>query len=162
MVKNLPASAGDVRDTGSIPGSERSPGGGHGNPLQYSCLENPMDGAAWRTAVHGAVKSWTRLSSQHTRSANPTVIRLPSIFTGSLGQVSLRTLSGTAPPGGSSLGPGDSLCLRELCVCDGLRAVAPGADTHAQALLGHRAESWGPWGSWHLVRRTCAHSEAGP
>ena len=41
MVKNLPANAGDVRDTGSIPGWGRSPGGGHGNPLQYSCLENP-------------------------------------------------------------------------------------------------------------------------
>ena len=43
MVKNLPANAGDERDTGSIPGSERSPGVGNGNPLQYSCLENPMD-----------------------------------------------------------------------------------------------------------------------
>ena len=43
VVKNLPASAGDVRDTGSIPGSGRSPGGRHENPLQYSCLENPMD-----------------------------------------------------------------------------------------------------------------------
>ena len=43
MVKNPPANAGDIRHTGSIPGSGRSPGGGHGNPLQYSCLENPMD-----------------------------------------------------------------------------------------------------------------------
>ena len=43
VVKNLPANAGDVRDTGSIPGLPRSSGGGHGNPLQYSCLENPMD-----------------------------------------------------------------------------------------------------------------------
>ena len=41
MVKNLPASAGNIRDVGSIPGSERSSGGGHGNPCQYSCLENP-------------------------------------------------------------------------------------------------------------------------
>ena len=46
VVKNLPASAGDIRDTDWIPGSERSPGGGHGNPLQYSCLENPMDRGA--------------------------------------------------------------------------------------------------------------------
>ena len=46
MVKNLPASVGDLRDTGSIPRSERSPGGGHGNPPQYSCLENPMDRGA--------------------------------------------------------------------------------------------------------------------
>ena len=43
VVKNLPASSGDLRDLGSVPGSERSPGGGHGSPLQYSCLENPMD-----------------------------------------------------------------------------------------------------------------------
>ena len=46
MVKNPPANAGDIRDEGSIPGLGRSPGGGHGNPLQYSCLENPMDRGA--------------------------------------------------------------------------------------------------------------------
>ena len=60
VVKNLPANAGDtcnVRDTGLIPGSGRSPGGGHGNPLQYSCLENPMDRGAWRATVHGVAKS---------------------------------------------------------------------------------------------------------
>ena len=47
VVKNPPANAGDVRDTGSVPGSGRYPGGGHGNPLQYSCLENSMDRGAW-------------------------------------------------------------------------------------------------------------------
>ena len=47
MVKNLPANAGDIRHAGSIPVSGRSPGGGHGNLLQYSCLENPMDRGAW-------------------------------------------------------------------------------------------------------------------
>ena len=47
VVRNLPASAGDIRDSGLIPGSGRSPGGGHGNPLQYSCLENPKDREAW-------------------------------------------------------------------------------------------------------------------
>ena len=47
VVKNPPANAGDVRDMGSIPALGRSPGGGHGNPLQYSCLENPMDKGAW-------------------------------------------------------------------------------------------------------------------
>ena len=46
MVKNPPANAGDIRDMGSVPGSGRSPGGGHGNPLKYSCLENPMDRGA--------------------------------------------------------------------------------------------------------------------
>ena len=52
MVKNLPASAGDIRDVGLIPGLGRSLGGGHSNPLQYSCLENPMDREAWRATVH--------------------------------------------------------------------------------------------------------------
>ena len=59
MVKNLPANSGDMRDTGSIPGSRRSPGEGNGNPLQYSCLENPMDGGAWWATVHGIAESDT-------------------------------------------------------------------------------------------------------
>ena len=59
VVKNLPASVGDVRDPGSVPGSGRSPGGGHGNSLQYSCLENPMDRGAWWATVHGVAKNWT-------------------------------------------------------------------------------------------------------
>ena len=50
-VKNLPTNAGDIRDVGSITGSGISPGGGHGNPLQYSCMENPMDRGAWQAAV---------------------------------------------------------------------------------------------------------------
>ena len=53
--------AGDTADSDSIPGSGRFPGGGHGNPLQYSCLENPMDRGAWWATVHGVTKSWTRL-----------------------------------------------------------------------------------------------------
>ena len=61
VVKNLPAQAGDIRDAGSIPGSARSPGGGHGNPLQYSCPENPMDRGAWWATVRGVAKSWTQL-----------------------------------------------------------------------------------------------------
>ena len=59
--KESPASAGDMRDVGSIPGSGRSPGGGHGNPLRYSFLENPMDRGLWQNTVHGVTKSWTRL-----------------------------------------------------------------------------------------------------
>ena len=62
MVKNPPANAGDMRDTGLIPESGRSPGEGNGTPLQYSCLENPMDREAWRVTVHGVAKSQTRLS----------------------------------------------------------------------------------------------------
>ena len=61
VVKNLPVKAGDIKDAGSIPGSERSPGGGHGNPLQHSCLENAMDSGAWQAIVHGVAKSWTQL-----------------------------------------------------------------------------------------------------
>ena len=56
------ASAYNVGDLGSIPGSGRSPGEGNGNPLQYSCLENPMDGGAWWATAHGVAKSQTRLS----------------------------------------------------------------------------------------------------
>ena len=59
LVKNLPANAGDIRDVGLIPGLGRSPGEGHGNPLQYSCLENPMDRGAWWATVHRVAKSWT-------------------------------------------------------------------------------------------------------
>ena len=59
MVKNPPANAGDLRYAGLIPGSERSPGGGHGNPLKYSCLENPMDRGAWQSTVHRVTKSQT-------------------------------------------------------------------------------------------------------
>ena len=52
VVKNLPANARDIRDTSFIPGLGRCPGGGHGSPLQYSCLENPMDRGGWRATVH--------------------------------------------------------------------------------------------------------------
>ena len=58
-VKNLPTNAGNVRDAGSISGLGRSVGGGHDYPLQYSCLENPMDRGAWRTMVHRVTKSQT-------------------------------------------------------------------------------------------------------
>ena len=68
MVKNLPADAGDLRDTGSIPGSGRSLGGGHGNPLQYSCLENPMDRGAWWATVHKVLKNKTLLKQLSTHT----------------------------------------------------------------------------------------------
>ena len=61
LVKNLPVQCRKQTDTGSIPGSGRSPGGENGNPFQYSCLENPMDRGAWRTIVHGVAKSQTQL-----------------------------------------------------------------------------------------------------
>ena len=61
-VRNLPANAGDIRDTGSDPGSGRPPGEGNGNSLQYPCQENPMDRGAWRATVHGVPKSWPQQS----------------------------------------------------------------------------------------------------
>ena len=67
-MKNLTANAGDLRDAGSIPGSSGSPGGGHGNPLQYSCLGNPMDRGAWRATVCGVAQTQTlkHLRTLHT------------------------------------------------------------------------------------------------
>ena len=62
VVKNLAANAGDIRDVGLIPGSGQSPGEGYGNPLQHSCLENPMDKGAWWVTVYRVTKSQTRLS----------------------------------------------------------------------------------------------------
>ena len=67
MVKNPPACAADAGDVSSIPGSRRSPGGGNGNPLQYSCLENCMDRGAWRTTVHGVAKNQTQLSARASK-----------------------------------------------------------------------------------------------
>ena len=64
------ASAWNVGDPGSIPGLGRSPGEGTGNPLQYSCLENPMDRGAWWATVHGAANSWTRLSDSTHNEQN--------------------------------------------------------------------------------------------
>ena len=61
MVKNLPANAGDIKDVGLISRLGRSPGGGNGNPLHYSCLENSMGRGAWQATVHGVTKSQTRL-----------------------------------------------------------------------------------------------------
>ena len=61
VVKNLSVSAGDVRDGGSVPGLERYPGGEHGNPFQYSCLENPRDRGTWWAAVYGIAQSRTQL-----------------------------------------------------------------------------------------------------
>ena len=63
VVKNLPTNAGDM---GSIPGSGKFPGEGNGNPLQYSCLENPIDREAWWATVHGVLKNWTQLNGHST------------------------------------------------------------------------------------------------
>ena len=74
MVKNLPANSEDIRDAVLIPGSGSSPGGGHSNPLQYSCLENPMDRGAWWATDHEVAESQTQLkqlSMQAPSSESP-------------------------------------------------------------------------------------------
>ena len=70
VVKNPPATAGDVIDVGSIPGSGRCPGGGHGNPFQNSCLGDPMDRRAWQATVHRVTKSPTQLKRLSTDARN--------------------------------------------------------------------------------------------
>ena len=70
-VKNPPANAGDARDVGLILGLGKFPGGGTGNPLQYSCLKNAMDRGAWRATVYGVTKSWTRLTHYSSYSTCP-------------------------------------------------------------------------------------------
>ena len=69
-VKNSPASAGDVRDVGWVPGSGRSPGGGQGNPLQYPYLENPMDKGAWQATVHRVAPTQSHLALMHSNTTN--------------------------------------------------------------------------------------------
>ena len=93
MVKNQPAKAGDTGDTSLIPGLGRSPGEGNGNPLQYSCLENPMDRGAWRATVHGVAKSRTQLSTHSLTQARvpPTHCSL-ALSTASEGVSSLSSL----------------------------------------------------------------------
>ena len=76
MVKNPPAIAGDIRDAGSMPGSGRPTGGGHGTPLLYSFLENPRDRETWQATVQIVTKSWTQLKrlSTHAHTAQGTLL----------------------------------------------------------------------------------------
>ena len=79
VVNNRPAHARDIEDASLIPGSGRPTGGGNGNPLQYSCLENPMDRGLWQAAVHGVAQSLTGLKrlSTHAHTQLPVVLSLP-------------------------------------------------------------------------------------
>ena len=79
MVKNLPDNAGDIIDEGSTPRSERSPGGGHGNALQYSCLDNPMDKGAWQATVRRVAKSQTQLKQLSTAHMCKTLPSEPNL-----------------------------------------------------------------------------------
>ena len=82
VVKNLPANSKGVRDTGLSPPSGRSPGGGHRNPLEYSCLENPVDRGAWRATVHKVAKSQTQLKWLSTHACIYTHIHIHNTYVG--------------------------------------------------------------------------------
>ena len=75
VVKNMSVNAKDIRDMGSIPGLGRSPRGGHGNPLQYSCLGNPTDREGWQATVHGVAKNQTGLSTHTHRDTHRDCLR---------------------------------------------------------------------------------------
>ena len=75
LVKNPPANAGDMRDADLIPRLGRSPGEGHGNPLQYSCLENPMDRGTWWATVHRVTKTQAQLKQLSTHAHNLPMVR---------------------------------------------------------------------------------------
>ena len=84
MVKNLPAKAGDSRDTGPIAGSGRSPGAGNGISLQYSCLGNPMDRGAWQAVGYGVPESdMSERTHTHVLSTSPSCLLLPHLLSGS-------------------------------------------------------------------------------
>ena len=86
VVKNPPANTEDPRDTGSIPGSERSPGGGHGNPFLHSCLENPTDRGAWWATIHGVTKSRTHTHRLTLSCKFVPLPKRPCVLTGEAGE----------------------------------------------------------------------------
>ena len=101
VVKNPPASAGDVRDVGSIPESGRSPGGGHGNPLQYCCLENPMVRGVWWARIHWIAKCWTQMKhfSMHPHIHLLTCNYVPVTILGTWNAVLNETVENVYHPG---------------------------------------------------------------
>ena len=106
--KKLPANAGDIRDVGSLPEWGRSPGGGHGKPLQFSCLENPMDRGAWWVTVHGVTKSWIQLKWLSTQAGKYVLYNFPYTFIYSsyvISYIGLETSLTTAPPKAPSVSP---------------------------------------------------------
>ena len=113
VVRNLPANAGDIRDAGLLPGSGRSPGGGHGHPLQYSCLEKPMDRGAWQVTVHGVAQSQIQVKlSSFTRMPHT------------------RMLQGVTVTAGLSCGFRHLLCLQKLPGQASFQAMQPDPNSH--------------------------------
>ena len=122
MVKNPPSNAGDIRDTSSIPGSGRSPGGGHGNPLQYSCLENSLDRGAWRATVHGVAQSWKCLKRLSSSSSSSSKLFQEGFLGGATGKESTcpcrrhKGCGGLIPGSGRSPGGGHGNPLQYSCL----------------------------------------------
>ena len=104
MVSNPPANSGDLRDVGSIPGSGGSPRGGSGNPLQYSCLDNPMDRGAWQTTVHGVTESQTRPSTPEEVEVQRCLVTCPEVRGQARCSQSSPSLTDTLDPYGCSSG----------------------------------------------------------
>ena len=154
-VKNPPANTGDVRDESLIPGTGRSPGEGNGNPLQYFCLENPMDGGAWRAMVHRVAESWTCLKqlSTHTHTHTHTRINHPHFLKGN--QYSQRECQHSYD---YFLGPGyEGPRIRKNSVgCHKLQRLIPTVIIHhfpsklAIHFLGHRTCPYTPIPCWPL------------
>ena len=145
VVKNLPASSGDVRDVGSITGSRRSPGEGHGNPLQYSCLENPMDRGSWQASVDRVTQSQTQLKWLSTY--------VPCISLPSLTCKQPPTLS-PPPPGWTehveNEGRMDSRIERNLESLNDLTELSPFHLLQLHLIAWIRNKIWLCLGSWNL------------
>jgi len=92
VVENLSVNAADTGDVGWIPGSERPSGGGNSNPLQYSCLGNPMGGGAWWATIHGVTKSWSQLSKQACKHILLATSTKPIFFSAILNSLRDRTI----------------------------------------------------------------------
>ena len=150
MVKGPPANAANTADVGSIPGLGRSPGIGNGNPLQYSCLENSMNGGAWQATVHGVAKSRTRLSD--FTSLNPIlasqvvlVVKNPTVKAEDIRDM------GSIPGSGRSPGGGNGSPLQYSCLENSMNRGAWLATVHVVV------KSW-TWLSTHTQLLTSGMS----
>ena len=137
-----------LRHTGSIPGSGRSPGGGHGNPLQYSSLENPTDRGAWRATAHGVPKSRTRLSDlAHTSSSSPRLCLWEPTWETSdpegRGRGPSRRAAGSWRSVTQPTGPQESPCVLIRGDVPGVRQVTGTHETVGQLLARAGAGEWG-------------------